>query len=166
MISEKVTMNKDLMVMNKEATQTNKNMVLGIDFFSFLYVSCIKRKCCFFGAWGGCDHYQTCKNGTDWPLCRAGIRDTDAENGHVDMSRGETVRCIGRLGLTCIYYHVWNRQLAGSCWIAQGAQFGALWWPRGMGWESGVGGKSKREGMYVYIWLIHFVAQQKNHIVK
>ena len=36
MISEKVTVNKDLMDMKKEATQTNKNLVLGIDFF-FLF---------------------------------------------------------------------------------------------------------------------------------
>ena len=30
------------------------------------------------------------------------------------------------------------------------------------GWDGGtVGGRSKREGIYVYIWLIHFVVQQK-----
>ena len=33
MISEKVTLNKHLMDMDKEATDINKNLVLGIDFF-------------------------------------------------------------------------------------------------------------------------------------
>ena len=76
----------------------------GLIFFSFLYVNCIKRKCCFLGAWEDVTiTLETCKNGTDRPLCRAGIRETDAENGHVEMSRGETVGCIGRLGLTCIH---------------------------------------------------------------
>ena len=44
--------------------------------------------------------------------------------------------------------------------MAQGAQLAALWWPRWMGgvW---VGGGPKREGIYVYIELIHFVGQQK-----
>ena len=30
------------------------------------------------------------------------------------------------------------------------------------GWDEGeVGGRSKREGLYVFIWLIHFSVQQK-----
>ena len=29
------------------------------------------------------------------------------------------------------------------------------------GWEGVVRGMCKREGIYVYIWLIHFVVQQK-----
>ena len=44
--------------------------------------------------------------------------------------------------------------------MAQGAQLAALWWPRWMGWVW-VGGGPKREGIYVYIELIHFVGQQK-----
>ena len=52
---------------------------------------------------------------------------------------------------------VWNRQLARSCCIAQGAQLGALWWPRR--WDAG--GRSQREGIYVHTSLIHFVFQQK-----
>lgn len=39
------------------------------------------------------------------------------------------------------------------------AQFGALWWPKGV--EGGVGGRSRREGIYVYLELIYFIAQQK-----
>ena len=44
MISEKVTVNKDLMDMKKEATQTNKNLVLGIDFFFFFFVCKLHKK--------------------------------------------------------------------------------------------------------------------------
>ena len=40
--------------------------------------------------------------------------------------------------------HVWNRQLIGPCYIAQGAQFGALVWP-------GLGGSFKMEGIYVCV---------------
>ena len=29
------------------------------------------------------------------------------------------------------------------------------------GWDEGVGGRLKREGMHVYKWLIHLVVQQK-----
>ena len=29
-----------------------------------------------------------------------------------------------------------------------------------------VGGRSKREGIYVYVWLIHFLVQQKHNIIK
>ena len=31
------------------------------------------------------------------------------------------------------------------------------WWPRGVGWR----GRSKREGTDIYIWLTHFIVQQK-----
>ena len=29
------------------------------------------------------------------------------------------------------------------------------------GWDVGMGGRSMREGVYVYIWLIHFIVQQR-----
>ena len=29
-----------------------------------------------------------------------------------------------------------------------------------------MGGRSKREGIYVYVWLIHFLVQQKHNIIK
>ena len=41
---------------------------------------------------------ETWGNGTDRPLCRAGIRDADAENGHADLSRGETGGVLGDWG--------------------------------------------------------------------
>ena len=28
-------------------------------------------------------------------------------------------------------------------------------------WDVGMGGRSKRKGVYVYIWLIHFIVQQR-----
>ena len=46
----------------------------------------------------------------------------------------------------------------GSCRTAQGAELVALWWPRGVGW--GWGERLKREGMHIYLELIH-IAQQR-----
>ena len=43
-----------------------------------------------------------------------------------------------------------------------GNSVGALWWPRRAEWNSRVDGRSKREGIYVYIWLIHFVYSRIN----
>ena len=45
----------------------------------------------------------------------------------------------------------------GGCCITQGA----LGKPRGVGWDGGVEGKSKREGTHVYLGLIHIGWQQK-----
>ena len=42
--------------------------------------------------------------------------------------------------------------ILGSCCITQATQLGALWWPRGVGWGQGVGGRSKRERLYVYLF--------------
>ena len=39
----------------------------------------------------------------------------------------------------------------GICCVAQETQTGALYQPRVVGW----GGNFKREGIYVYLWLIH-----------
>ena len=47
----------------------------------------------------------------------------------------------------------------------RGAQLGALWWPTGMGWELGSGGRSIRRGyVYIHSWLlkIHVKNQQEN----
>ena len=40
------------------------------------------------------------------------------------------------------------KQLVGSCWIAQEAQSGALWWPREVRWKEW--GRLQREGIYIY----------------
>ena len=57
---------------------------------------------------------------------------------------------------TYITIHKINSQL-GICCMAQETQTGALYQPRGVGcggrWER----VSKREGIYVYLWLIHVV---------
>ena len=42
----------------------------------------------------------------------------------------------------------------GVCCMSQGAQTGALFQPRGVGWRE-MGGRFKREGTYTYLWLIH-----------
>ena len=38
--------------------------------------------------------------------------------------------------------------------MAQETHTGALYQPRGVGWSGEVGGSFKREGIYVYLWLI------------
>ena len=45
-----------------------------------------------------------------------------------------------------------------SYWIAQGAQISVLGWSGRAGWREE---RVKGEGLYVYIWLIHLVLQQK-----
>ena len=43
----------------------------------------------------------------------------------------------------------------GICCMAQETQTGALDQPRGGGVGKEMGGRFKREGIYVYLWLIH-----------
>ena len=48
----------------------------------------------------------------------------------------------------------------GICCVAQETQTGALYQPRRVGWEGDgrevhEGGGFTREGVYVYLWLIH-----------
>ena len=42
-------------------------------------------------------------------------------------------------------------QWRGICCVAQETQTGALYQPRGVGW----GGRFKRKGIYVHLWLTH-----------
>ena len=49
---------------------------------------------------------------------------------------------IERVALKYIHYHVENRHLVGSCCLTEGAQPGALWQARGVGW----GGREVQEG--------------------
>ena len=39
--------------------------------------------------------------------------------------------------------------------MAQETQMGTLYQPIGVGWGTGMRGMFKREGIYVYQWLIH-----------
>ena len=83
--------------------------------------------------------------------------------GHVDTWSGRKGRVgwTGRVALT-IYTPPRVKQIAAeSCCIVQGAQLGALWWPRGLG-----GREAQEGGVYVYLWLIHDVEQQKPTHVK
>ena len=48
-----------------------------------------------------------------------------------------------------------NRSPVEIFCMTHGAETGALWQPRGLGWDGvGGGGRFKREGTYVYLWLI------------
>ena len=66
---------------------------------------------------------------------------------------GERGRCRERVTwkLTSPYI---KREPTGICCEAQETQTGALHQLRGMGW-GGMGGRLKREGVYVHLWLIH-----------
>ena len=49
----------------------------------------------------------------------------------------------------------------GICYMAQETQTGALYQPRQSGMGRDMGGGFKREGIYVYLWLIHAEVWQK-----
>ena len=93
--------------------------------------------------------YGIWKNGTDEPICRAGL---ETQTQRTDMcaqgGQGEwTAQRELCWHLCCTYtMSVYNRQLVGSCCMAQGAQLGALWWPRGMGRGRSRGRREVQEG--------------------
>ena len=74
------------------------------------------------------------KVGTDEPICRA-----------------------GREGRHREHYPMKSRRPVGICYMTPRIQTGALWPPRG------VGGRFKREGTYVHLWLIHTDVWQKGN---
>ena len=48
--------------------------------------------------------------------------------------------------------------------MAQETQTGALCQPRGVGWGGRWGGRFQREGIYVYLWLIHVEVKKKKEM--
>ena len=56
-----------------------------------------------------------------------------------------------------------NRELVGSCCIAQGAQLGALWWPRGVRWRA-AGEAQNRGDIYIYIAAVHGVEKGQTQL--
>ena len=54
----------------------------------------------------------------------------------------------------------------GICCMSQGTQTGALYQPRGVGDGREMGGRFKREGAYVHLWLIHVDVWQKTKFCK
>ena len=59
---------------------------------------------------------------------------------------------IERVALVYIHYHAWNRQVVGTCCIAQGAQLDALRRPRGV--QCGRETQRMGECMYTYSWFM------------
>ena len=69
----------------------------------------------------------------------------------MDPRRGEErVRCMERVTRKLMLPYV-NQIVKGICCLAPETQKGELYQPRGVG----LGGRYKREGVYVYLWLIH-----------
>ena len=97
-----------------------------------------------------------------WTYFRDRNRETGVEKRHVDTerrewgvgggarSRGQTESSTGRYALPYA-----KQRASGTCCTAQRAQLSAPRWP------SRVGGSAEREGIHVYIEMIHFVVQQK-----
>ena len=77
--------------------------------------------------------------------------DTDVENRYVGtVGEGEGgVNWESGIDMYTLPYV--NQTASGGCCIAQGAQPGALWCPRGLGW--GVGVRFRRKGIYIYIYV-------------
>ena len=51
----------------------------------------------------------------------------------------------------------------GSSYITEGAQLGALWWPRGVGW--GWEGSSNGKGYkYTYSWFMLYIINKHNTV--
>ena len=94
-------------------------------------------------------------------------------------NKEERVGWVGRVPLTCICYHMPNRQLGGSCTAAQlwntpvcspvwtqGVQLGALWWPRGVGWGRWEGGSRGSDMCNTHGWFTLLYSRNQHNIVK
>ena len=83
-----------------------------------------------------------------WTHLQGRNRHADVKNEFVDTARGwgwdRLTDSVDIYTVLCI-----NWQLVGSCCITQGAQLGALWWPRGVRWQE-VWGRPEREEIYVH----------------
>lgn len=86
-------------------------------------------------------------------------RDTDIEKGHVDTGWERAGGTSWESSPDMYTPSCVNQQLAGSCHTSQELSF-VLCDDRD-GWDVGAGREVKREGIYVYIQLIPFAAQQK-----
>ena len=69
----------------------------------------------------------------------------------------ERVGWIDRAALTCIRPRVRQSWWEASCGTGSSARCPVTTW----GWDNNGGGRLKREGVCVYLWLIDHAAQQK-----
>ena len=72
--------------------------------------------------------------------------------------RKERVGQIERVELRYIHHHLKTRQQEPA---VQRRELSTLFCDDLEGWSGGMGGRFKREGIYVYTWLIHFAVQKK-----
>ena len=94
-----------------------------------------------------------------WTYLQGRNRNSDVEKTWTQQGK-ERVGQIDRVALKHTRHHVWNRQLVGSCFLAQGAQLSAPWWPTGC--DGGrLRGQLSRKGIGDYLQLMHAVIQQK-----
>ena len=86
--------------------------------------------------------------------------ETDIENRLMDTGRGEErVKCVERVTWKLpLPYVKWRAN--GNLLYGSGNSNRSLYQPREVGW----GGRFKKEGIYVYLWLIHVEVWQKTTI--
>ena len=79
-----------------------------------------------------------------WTYLQGRNRDAVIEKRLIDtVKRKERVGRTERVALKYIRYHMWNRQLAGSSYVIQGAWPRALWWSKW--WDRVRGGREAQE---------------------
>ena len=99
-----------------------------------------------------------------WTYLQGRNRDADRDNRLVGTAEEGEGGGNGQSGTETCRHRMWNRRPMGSRRITQGAQQGALWQPAGGGGgggRRGWGGRLRRVGMRVCLWLIHVVVWQK-----
>ena len=93
----------------------------------------------------------------EWLILRRRIHerlrgDTDINNRFMHMGRGEErLRCMDRVTWKLALPYV--KKPTGTCCLSQETQTGALYQPRGVGWQGAERGVQKA-GDIVYLWLI------------
>ena len=81
--------------------------------------------------------------------------------------RGRRGRDKLRVARKHIHPHVWKGQPVGSCCNVQGAQPGALWPPRGVGWGGRCEGGSRGRGhVYTYGWPMLMYGRNQHNTAK
>ena len=104
-----------------------------------------KNKCCIL-----MHIHEIEKNGTDDPICRAGI---ETQTSRLDWGTQQGKARVGQMesaALAYIHYHVWQRRPEGSCSATQKGQLHSAMAQRGgrgCCWE---GGSRGRRHVYIY----------------
>ena len=100
-------------------------------------------------------------NGTDEPICRVGI-ETDVKNKRVDTVGKREGGTNWEIRIDIYAWPCVKQITNGACCTAQGAQPGALWWPRWVGLGVRLGRRLRREEIYANIYSVHCTAEMQH----